>query len=88
VRIAVAAPKAKYHGPSHDSHRLLAPAGGGLSLNSKPPGSCFPAVQKLSDEDPLAGFVPVDTCLRICLDIMDVMDFDTDDDMVGPVCYY
>ena len=61
----MAAPKAKYHGPSQDSQRRLVPGAGGDSAKSRPPGSCFPALQKLSEEDdPSRGCVPVDMVLR------------------------
>ena len=60
VRIAVAAPNVKYHGPSHDSQRRLVPGAGGDSANNRPPGSCLPALQKLSPDDvPRRGCVPV-----------------------------
>jgi len=60
ARMAVAAPNAKYHGPSHDSQLRLVPGAGGDSANSRPPGSCFPALKKLSPEDePRRGCVPV-----------------------------
>lgn len=62
VNIAVAAPNAKYQGPSQDSHCL--PPCWGDSLKSKPPGSCLPSEKKLSFEDePLIVLDPLDSNL-------------------------